>query len=229
MTDSGKFVDLAPRPFPERMPHHGRVVSLEPLQASHLGELWDASLDAKQSWSYLRYGPFPTIDALASQIADFSGRAEQPFWAVRPLSSGAAEGWLSLCDIYPADAAIEIGSVWFSPRLQRTRASTEAIFLLMKHAFDDLGYERLVWRCGALNGPSRRAAERYGFKAEGIWRNAAIVKGWQRDVAWHSMLKPEWSLNRLAISAWLADSNFDPAGIAMRGLSDIRAAIAAAG
>jgi RimJ/RimL family protein N-acetyltransferase len=225
MTDIEQIADLQPRPFPERVRHAGRFVSLEPLDVSHVDELWDVAADAGQSWHYLRYGPFGTIDALAAQVVDFAGRAAQPFWVVRPVSSGAAEGWLSLCDIYPADAAIEIGSVWFSPRLQRTRASTEAIFLLMRHAFDDLGYERLVWRCDALNEKSMRAAARYGFKTEGIWRHAAIVRGRQRNVAWHSMLRSEWAAHKLAITSWLADSNFGPDGSAILGLSEIRASL----
>jgi len=127
-----------------------------------------------------------------------------------------------LCDVYPADAAIEIGSIWFSSRLQRTRAATEAVFLLMRHAFDDLGYRRLVWRCGASNAASLRAAERYGFVAEGIWRNAAIVKGEQRDIAWHSMLDNEWPAHRHALQAWLSDANFRPDNSAIAGLAEFR-------
>ena len=196
-------------------------MSLEPLAENHIYELWDAAQNAEQSWTYLRYGPFPTADALASHVRDLAGRDDQPFWAVRPRFNRKAEGWLSFCDIYPADAAIEIGSIWFSPGLQRTRAATEAIFLLMQHAFE-LGYTRLVWRCQALNTASRRAAERYGFKAEGVWRGAAIVKGWQRDVAWHSMLADEWPSHKAALLAWLDDNNFDSNGFARSTLARIR-------
>jgi RimJ/RimL family protein N-acetyltransferase len=222
MSDLGVAVDPTPRPFPQRIVHEGLSVVLEPLTEAHVGELWPATDGAEASWTYLRYGPFASMDALADQVRKLAGRSDQPFWAVRPRSSGMAEGWLSLCDIYPADAAIEIGSVWFSPRLQRTRAATEAIFLLMRHAFDDLGYERLVWRCQALNAASRRAAERYGFAAEGVWRSAAIVRGWQRDVAWHSMLAPEWPRHRAALSAWLDDGNFGSEGRAIASLDAIR-------
>ncbi|MBZ9725806.1 GNAT family N-acetyltransferase [Mesorhizobium sp. CO1-1-11] len=218
----GIAVDPTPRPFPKREVHHGVSVSLEPLAENHIHELWDAAKNAEQSWTYLRYGPFSSADALASHVRNLAGRADQPFWAVRPRSNRKVEGWLSFCDIYPADAAIEIGSIWFSPRLQRTRAATEAILLLMQHAFDELGYTRLVWRCQALNTASRRAAGRYGFKAEGIWRAAAVVKGWQRDVAWHSMLADEWPSHKAALLAWLDDNNFDATGIARSTLAEIR-------
>ncbi len=122
----------------------------------------------------------------------------------------------------PADAAIEIGSIWFSPGLQRTRAATEAIFLLMQHAFDDLGYKRLVWRCQALNAASLRTAERYGFITEGTWRRAVIIKGEQRDIAWHSMLDSEWPAHRRALRAWLDDTNFRADGSAIASLPEIR-------
>lgn len=222
INDLGIATDIAPRPFPERIIHRGQAVVLEPLATTHANELWNAASNADASWTYLRYGPFPTLDSLTDHVKNLAARADQPFWAVRPGSSGVAEGWLSLCDIFPADAAIEIGSVWYSPTLQRTRAGTEAIFLLMRHAFDDLGYSRLVWRCQAVNKASSQAAKRYGFVSEGVWRNGAIVKGWLRDVAWHSMLAEEWPSHRNAISAWLHASNFDAKGAARESLTEIR-------
>ena len=215
-------VDPTPRPFPQRLPHQGQAVALEPLSVAHAADLWRAAEGAEQSWAHLRYGPFSTLDALAAYVEGLAARPEQPFWAVRPHKSGMAEGWLSLCDIYPADAAIEIGSIWFSPRLQRTRASTEAIFLLLAHAFDDLGYRRLVWRCHALNAASRRAAERYGFVFEGIWRAAAIVNGRQRDTAWYSMLADEWPAHRAALALWLDQANFASDGKMLASLAEIR-------
>ncbi|WP_436040367.1 GNAT family N-acetyltransferase [Rhizobium sp. LjRoot98] len=218
----GVAVDPTPRPFPQKLVHSGSSVTLEPLSESHVPELWEAARNAERSWTYLRYGPFQTRDDMSRHVQDLAQRADQPFWAVRPKSSGRAEGWLSLCDIYPADSAIEVGSVWFSPSLQRTRAATEAVFLLIRHALDELGYKRMVWRCQALNAPSRRAAERYGFKPEGVWRAAAIVKGWQRDVAWYSMLSDEWPSHRAAISAWLDDGNFRADGSAIATVTRLR-------
>ena len=203
---------MPPWPFPERIPFQGRSVRLEPLGREHAGELWHSTQQADPSFAYLRYGPFATENELLAQVIDLAGRAEQPFWAVRPQSSGRAQGWLSLCDIYPADGAIEIGAIWFSPRLQRTRAATEAIFLLMQYAMEELRYQRLVWRCNAANQASLNAAARYGFTPEGTWRGSALTKGRRCDVAWHSIIAAEWPARRDAIRAWLADENFDEHG-----------------
>jgi RimJ/RimL family protein N-acetyltransferase len=164
---------------------------------------------AERTWDYLRYGPFASEGELRRQAVELAGRIDQPFWAVRPQTSGVAEGWLSLCDIYPADGAIEIGSIWFSPALRRTRAATEAIFLLMQYAMDELRYQRLVWRCMVANQASMNAAARYGFKPEGIWRGSAFAKGRRWDQAWFSILADEWPARSAAIRTWLADENFD--------------------
>jgi RimJ/RimL family protein N-acetyltransferase len=201
-----------PWPLPERVRFQGRSARLEPLGREHVGELWRSTEGADSSWAYLRYGPFASESELLGQVMELAGRADQPFWAVRPESSGLAQGWLSLCDIYPADGAIESGSIWFSPALQRTRAATEAIFLLMQYAMDELKYQRLVWRCNVANQASMNAAARYGFAPEGIWRGSAFAKGRRCDQAWHSILAPEWPARRAAISAWLADENFDERG-----------------
>jgi RimJ/RimL family protein N-acetyltransferase len=201
-----------PWPLPERIPFQGRAVRLEPLGRAHAAELWRSAEDADLSFAYLRYGPFATESAMLEQVMELAGRAHQPFWAARPQPGGGVQGWLSLCDIYPADGAIEIGSIWFSPALQRTRAATEAIFLLMQYAMDALRYERLVWRCGSVNQASMAAAARYGFTFEGTWRGSAFVKQHRRDVAWHSILAAEWPARRAAIQAWLADQNFDQHG-----------------
>jgi RimJ/RimL family protein N-acetyltransferase len=199
-------------PLPGRNPFQGHAVRLEPLSRDHVGELWHSTREAEGSWDYLRYGPFASEDELLQQVMELAGRTHQPFWAVRPQSSGAAQGWLSLCDVYPADGAIEIGSIWFSPALQRTRAATEAVFLLMQYAMDELRYQRLVWRCVPVNQASMNAAARYGFTPEGIWRASAFAKGRRWDEAWHSILAAEWPARRAAIGAWLADGNFDEHG-----------------
>jgi hypothetical protein len=137
-------------------------------------------------------------------------------WAVRPHRTGTADGWLTLMDIQPANAAIEIGNIYFSPRMQRTRAATEAMFLLMRHAMDDLGYRRLLWKCNALNAPSRAAAARLGFVPEGVLRANMVVKGRRRDTAMFSILEDEWPARRDAIAAWLDDANFGPDGAPRR-------------
>ena len=196
----------------------GKVVTLEPLSIHHAADLWDAARSADVSWTYLKYGPFPTEANLAAHLNRISGLEQQPFFAVIPASSGKPEGWASFCDIAPNDAAIEIGSIWFSPRLQRTRAATEAIFLMMQHAFA-LGYHRVVWRCNALNAASMRAGRRFGFTYEGTWRGDGIVKGRRRDTAWSSILEPEWPAQRTLFKAWLDDGNFDADGAAINPLS----------
>ena len=196
---------------------------LEPISCEHADELWRAAQGADASFAHLRYGPFASQSELLAQMMEFAGRTDQPFWTVRPHDSGVAQGWLSLCDIYPADGAIEIGSIWFSPALQRTRAATEAIFLLMQYAMDGLNYQRLVWRCNVANQASMKAAARYGFAPEGIWRSSAFAKGQRRDQAWHSILADEWPARSAAIRAWLADENFDAHGRARSRLISIPA------
>jgi len=200
-------------PFPQRVPLAGSAVALEPLADSHVDELWRCAEGADTSWHYLRYGPFPDRDALRDQVRALANRSHQPFWAVCPLPDGRARGWLSLCDICPEDAALELGSIWFSTALQRSRAGTEAVFLLLRYAFDELGYRRVAWRCLADNASSMAAAQRYGFKPEGVWRSVVNVKGRRGDIAWHSMLADEWPGRRDALQAWLAPSNFDSAGL----------------
>lgn len=207
----GRPISQGTWPLPERSLHAGRYVDLVPLSESHVADLWPVASAAPESFTYLRYGPFAQLEQLRNLVADLSTRAEQPFWAVFP-KHGTARGWLSICDVYNKDASIEIGSIWFSPELQGTRAAREAIFLLMRYAMDDLGYERLVWRCQAQNDKSSKAARNLGFTHEGIWRNAAVVDGWQRDIAWFSILKDEWPLRKRAFEAWLSASNFDDTG-----------------
>jgi RimJ/RimL family protein N-acetyltransferase len=197
--------------MPIKSARSGRYVDLVPLSVDHTDLLWPAVLAASESFTYLRYGPFGQATELRSLLDDLSQRSDQLFWTVIP-KGGAALGWLSICDVFQKDGSIEIGSIWFSPDLQGTRAAREAIFLLMCHAMDDLGYERLVWRCQAQNAKSFKAALNLGFTYEGTWRRAAVVDGWQRDVAWFSILRDEWPRHRAAMSNWLAVENFDSLG-----------------
>jgi len=224
----GPEIDPTPRPLPARIPHRGESVVLEPLAPRHAAELWAAAGadPAGHSFAYLGYGPFADEAAMRRHVASFAAQHDPMAWAVRPHSSGAASGWLTLMEIQPANAAIEIGHIWFAPRLQRTRAATEAMFLLMRHAMDDLGYRRLVWKCNALNEPSVAAAHRLGFLPEGVHRAHVVVKGRQRDTAWFSILAEEWPARRDAIAAWLDDANWDHAG---RPRASLTAATAALG
>lgn len=189
----------------------GAYVRLVRLSLDHLGDLWRAAQAAPESFTYLRYGPFESEGALAAVIDDLRARPDQPFWAVLD-ANGKACGWLSICDVSQSDGAFEIGSIWFAPALQGTRAAREAIFLVMCLGMDTHSYERLVWRCQAQNAGSFQAALNLGFVHEGTWRNAAIVDGWQRDVAWFSILRREWPMVRASFVKWLAHTNFDLEG-----------------
>jgi RimJ/RimL family protein N-acetyltransferase len=225
----GPLVDATPRPLPARVPLQGRYVVLEPLHRRHVPELWRAAQGADDSWTYLPNGPFQTEAAMAQQVADLASQHERLPWAIRPVGTGEVSGWLSLLDIQPRNASAEVGHIWFSPRMQRTRAATEAVFLLLKLAADDLGYRRLVWKCNALNAPSRRAAERLGFTYEGRHRMHMVIKGRQRDTDWYSIVGDEWPRCRDALTAWLDPANFGHDGTALRGLADIRASLGKAG
>jgi len=220
----GPEVDPTPRPLPARIAIRGQYAVLEPLHRRHAPELWRAAQGADESWTYLGQGPFPSAEAMARYVADFATNPDYTVWAVRPVTTGEVSGWLALLDIQPSHASIELGSIWFAPRMQRTRAATEAMFLLLKLAADDLGYRRLVWKCNALNAPSKRAAERLGFTYEGRHRKHWIVKGRQRDTDWYSIVDEEWPRCRDALLAWLDPSNFAPDGTAKRGLAELRGA-----
>lgn len=224
----GPEVDPTPRPLPARIPHRGGAVTLEPLAVRHASELFQASQGdpSGASWAYLGYGPFVDEVAMRRHVAAFAAQHDPMAWAIRPHVSGAASGWLTLMEIQPANAAIEIGHIWFAPRLQRSRAATEAMFLLMRHAMDDLGYRRLVWKCNALNAPSIAAAHRLGFVAEGVHRAHGVVKGRRRDTAWFSILADEWPARREAVAAWLDEANWDHLGQPRTSLSAATARLA---
>ncbi|WP_368415441.1 GNAT family N-acetyltransferase [Falsiroseomonas sp.] len=226
----GPEVDPTPRPLPARIPHRGAAVTLEPLAVRHAEDLWVAAQadSAGETWAYLGYGPFADAAALRGHVAAFAAQHDPMAFAIRPHRSGRVEGWLTLMDIQPANAAIEIGHIWFSPRLRKTRAATEAMFLLMRHAMDDLGYRRLVWKCNALNAPSVSAARRLGFVPEGIHRAHGVVKGRRRDTAWFSILDEEWPARRDAIAAWLDDANWDHTGAPRASLAGATAGLAPA-
>lgn len=235
----GPEVDATPRPIPPRIELLGGYVRLEPLGREHAVGLWQAIAAAPEaaaaSFTYLQSGPFKSQSALEEKVVAFATQSDPIVWCVLPVEGEAASdtrghparGWMSLMDIQPANAAIEIGNIWFAPSLQRTRAATEALFLLLRFAADTLGYRRLVWKCNALNAPSRRAAERFGFRYEGTLRAHMVVKGRERDTAQYSLLAAEWPDCRAAVDAWLRPENFDPSGRQHRRLSALRAERAA--
>jgi len=218
----GPVVDATPRPLPPRTALRGQYVVLEPLHRRHVDELWRAAQGADESWTYLNCGPFGSREAMGQYVNGFATDQLRVAFAVRPIATGVVSGWLSLMDIEPQNAAIEIGNIWFAPVMQRTRAATEAMFLPLKLAADDLGYRRLVWKCNALNAPSKRAAERLGFTYEGQHRMHLVTKGRRRDTDWYSIIEDEWPSRRDALQTWLAPENFAPDGTAKRGLAEIR-------
>jgi RimJ/RimL family protein N-acetyltransferase len=222
----GPEIDSTPRPLPARVKLRGVHVELEPLHRRHAEELWRAaqagSGSGDDSWAYMGYGPFTTREAMERFVAEFGSTHDPMVWAARPVATGVVTGWLALMDIQPKNAAIELGNIWFGPAMQRTRAATEAMFLLLRLAADDLGYRRLVWKCNALNEPSRRAAERLGFTYEGRHRAHMVVKGRLRDTDWYSITGEEWPSCRDAILAWLDAGNFAPDGTALRSLRELR-------
>lgn len=223
---TGREVDDTPRPLPARVSIRGQYATLEPLHRRHTGELWQMAQGADDSWAYLGAGPFASMDAMGRQIMTMASTHDPMLWAVRPVSTGVASGWLALMDIQPANAAIELGNIWFSPPMQRTRAATEAVFLMLKLAADDLGYRRLVWKCNALNAASKRAAQRLGFTYEGRHRMHMVVKGRQRDTDWFSIVGDEWPRCRDALLAWLDPANFAADGTALNGLAELRGRLA---
>ena len=217
----GIAVDATPRPRPERRIMAGRSVTLEPLNGQHAAELWAAARDAPSSWNWLPVGPFVEFNAFSGYARFMAASQGEIVWAVRPHDQngqpGPSAGWLALLDIRPGDAAIELGNIWFPPGLARSRAATEAMFLLLDEAFT-LGYRRMSWKCNILNFASMRAAERLGFTQEGVLRAHMVVRGHRRDTAYFSLLDEEWPARRAAISAWLQDANFDSMGQAIRSL-----------
>lgn len=208
--------DSSPAARPERRAHEGRYVLVEPLDpAIHSAALFAASHgDAARAriWEYLPYGPFPTEAEFTAHLARQAVSDDPLFFAIRPHGSGRAEGIASLMSIVPANRSIEIGHIWLGPSLQRTPAATEALYLLIAHALDDLGYRRMEWKCNAANAASRAAACRLGFTHEGVFYQHMIVKGRNRDTAWFSILDHEWPAIRANFETWLAPENYDSAG-----------------
>jgi RimJ/RimL family protein N-acetyltransferase len=224
-------LDWTPAKPPTRTPLAGATVRLEPLDPDRQArQLYSASHDDGAGaliFRHLAYGPFDSLEAFSAWLDERAKSNDPLFFCIVDGETGKPQGMASFMRIEPEHGVIEIGHIWFSPSLQRTRPATEAIYLLARHAFDDLGYRRLEWKCDALNLPSRRAAERFGFTFEGVFRQHLVVKGRNRDTAWFSILDGEWPLVRSAFEAWLAPENFDADGRQRKSLAHIRAAIAA--
>ncbi len=213
-----------PPPRPARRDILGRYARLEPLTPDHAPDFFAAAKGHDWIWDYMPDGPFAT----QADYVDWSARAERSpdphFFAIRDLETGKATGVASYLRIAPEAGSIEVGNICLTPALQRKRAATEAMASLMGWGFD-AGYRRYEWKCNALNAPSRRAALRFGFRYEGHFRRAVIVKGRSRDTSWFSIISDEWPALKAVYQQWLAPENFDDQGNQKTRLSQLTAAL----
>jgi RimJ/RimL family protein N-acetyltransferase len=203
----------------------GRFCRVEPLDPGrHAADLLAANAEDRdgRNWTYLPYGPFARDEDYRRWVERFCLGDDPLFHAIVARDSGRAVGVASLMRIDPANGVIEVGGINYSPRLQRRPAATEAMYLLMRRVFDELGYRRYEWKCDALNAPSRAAAARLGFRFEGVFRQAVVYKGRNRDTAWFSIIDREWPTLKAAFETWLAPENFDADGHQRRRLAEFR-------
>ena len=206
-----------------RVALEGELVRLEPVDvARHADQLFAAQSSAPELWEYLPYGPFANETAFRVWLTERAATSDPLFYAIIERKSGRALGMASLLRIEQGHGVIEVGHIWYSPALQRTRLATDAMYVMARHVFDDLGYRRYEWKCNALNEPSRRAAVRLGFTFEGVFRQHMVIKGANRDTAWYSMLDGEWPAAKAAFEAWLRPDNFDADGRQLRSLAELR-------
>lgn len=216
-TISGMSVEVPPScKGPERRPLEGPRVVLEPFEAERHSEgLYSAShqdQEAKRVWTFLPDGPFEQLGSFTQWAMRMTMEPDRLVYAIRDKKADRLGGMAMYLDIRATHGSIEIGYIWFAPFLQRSPQATEALFLMLRHAFDTLLYRRMQWRCNALNEKSRAAAVRLGFTLEGIFYQHMVVKGCNRDTAWYSILDHEWPRLRRNFEYWLAPTNFDDHG-----------------
>jgi RimJ/RimL family protein N-acetyltransferase len=211
----GEPVDLHAAKRPERIVLSGRAVTLVPLSAeSHADALFEGANGGDQDrvWTYLFDGPSTDRAAFRANI-EAKAKSDDPlFFAIVDKASGKAVGYQTFLRIEPQHGVIEVGNIMYAPAMQRSIGATEAQYLFARYVFDELGYRRYEWKCNDLNAPSKRAALRFGFTFEGVFRQHMIVKGRNRDTAWFAMLDSEWPARRAAFEQWLAPANFDASG-----------------
>ena len=213
----GETLDWHPATPPARTQLRGRYVVMRPLAPGDAGALYEAS--APEIWTYLPYGPFESATELGALVGEFAASEDPLFFAFCPVPEERPAGVASYLRIKPEHGSIEIGHIWLGTALQRTTAATEGIYLLARNAFDGLGYRRLEWKCDAQNARSRRAAERCGFRFEGVFRKHQVVKGRNRDTAWFAITDDEWPRARARYEEWLDPANFDERGVQRRSLA----------
>jgi RimJ/RimL family protein N-acetyltransferase len=211
----GPEVDASPAKRPERTTIKGRFVTVAPVDpAGHAEALWEGIRGAENDalWAYLFAGPFTDGAGFDAYLITRAASDDPLSFAILDNASNRAVGMAALMRIEPEHRVIEVGSILYTPALQRTRGASEAMYLLARHVFEELGYRRYEWKCNALNEASRRAALRLGFTFEGVFRQHMIVKGRNRDTAWFSMLDCEWPVRKAGFERWLDPSNFDANG-----------------
>jgi RimJ/RimL family protein N-acetyltransferase len=216
--------DWTPRERPPLAPMQGRYCRLEPLDvAHHAAQLYDAfSADREgRMWTYLPWGPFASVDAYRARAEAVIRMESRVTYTVIDAGSGKALGTASYLNINLTAGSIEVGAITYAPALQRKPAGSEAMFLMMRRVFDELGYRRYEWKCNSLNAASRAAALRYGFRFEGVFRQADVVKGHNRDTAWFSITDGEWPAIKAAFERWLDPANFDASGQQRLRLSEL--------
>jgi RimJ/RimL family protein N-acetyltransferase len=218
--------DWTARPLPSRTPMEGRFCRVEPLDpARHANELYAAVSEDREGrmWTYLPQGPYASLAAYRAGLEASARRERALAHAIIDRHSGRAAGVASYLNIDPHNGAIEVGAIHYSPALQRRPAASEAMYLMMRRVFDELGYRRYEWKCDSLNAASRAAAQRLGFRYEGLFRQAMVYKGRNRDTAWFSIADGEWPRLREAFGRWLDPANFDGEGRQRASLSALRA------
>jgi RimJ/RimL family protein N-acetyltransferase len=217
----------SPRSAPPRTPMAGRFCTVEPLDPErHAAQLFAAYAEDREGrlWTYLPRGPYALLEDYRRWTEDAAGRDDPLTHAIIDNATGHAVGTAAYMRIEPAVGVIEVGSITYSPRLQRRPAATEAMYLMMRRVFDELGYRRYEWKCDSLNAPSRVAAQRLGFRYEGLFRQATMTKGRNRDTAWFSIVDRDWPPIRAAFERWLDPANFDVEGQQRYSLASLRPA-----
>ncbi|MGC1185139.1 MAG: GNAT family protein [Candidatus Dormiibacterota bacterium] len=211
----GPRVDPSPAALPGPVKLPGRDVDLVALDPEEHGPaLWESLRGQANDglWAYLFDGPFSDASEFHATVKRLCQAEGYHFLAILDHATEAPLGWAALMRVEPRHRSIEVGYILYTPTLQRTRGATEAMYLLARYVFEELGYRRYEWKCNGLNTASRRAALRLGFTFEGVFRQHMIVKGRNRDTAWFSILDYEWPARRKRLEAWLEPSNFDETG-----------------
>jgi len=209
---------------PEKTVLDGHWTRLEPIDpARHGDDLYRAIADAPDSlWTYMNFGPFADAAAFRAWLEPQPAIADPMAFAIIDTDQGIARGMACYMRIVPNWATCEVGSIWYAPALKRTRVATEAMYLMARHVFEDLGYRRYEWKCDALNAASQSAARRLGFSYEGLFRQHMIYKGRNRDTAWYAMIDQDWPRIKTGFEAWLDPGNFDADGNQKAGLAHLR-------